>query len=108
MKVYTTHVIIDGSHEFIKPGMSAKVEILVEELHDTMIVPVQVVANRDGKKVCYVYSPGGPESRVVETGAFNDVFVQILSGLEVGEEVLLSPPRLLSKGSSVNSNGAGK
>ncbi len=108
VKVYTTHVIIDGSHDFIKPGMSAKVEILVEELHDTMIVPVQVVANRDGKKVCYVYSVGGPESHVVETGAFNDVFVQILSGLEVGEEVLLSPPKLLSTSPSDKTNGAGK
>jgi len=108
VKVYTTHVLIDGSHDFIKPGMSAKVEILVEELHDTVIVPVQVVANRDGKKVCYVYAAGGPQPRVVETGAFNDVFVQILSGLEVGEEVLLSPPKLLSTSASVKSDGAGK
>jgi RND family efflux transporter MFP subunit len=108
VKVYTTHVLIDGSHDFIKPGMSAKVEILIEELHDTMIVPVQVVANRDGKKVCYVFTPDGPKPRVVETGAFNDVFVQILSGLEVGEEVLLSPPRLLSTTASVKSDGAGK
>lgn len=108
VKVYTTHVIIDGSHDFIKPGMSAKVEILIEQLHDTMIVPVQVVANRDGKKVCYVYSGGGPEPREVETGAFNDVFVQILSGLEVGEEVLLSPPKLLSTSPAAKTNGAAK
>lgn len=106
VKVYTTHVIIDGSHDFIKPGMSAKVEILIEELHDTMIVPVQVVANRDGKKVCYVWSSGAAAPRVVETGAFNDVFVQVLSGLEVGEEVLLSPPRLLSTSPAVKTNGA--
>jgi RND family efflux transporter MFP subunit len=108
VKVYTTHVVIDGSHEFIKPGMSAKVEILVEELHDATIVPVQVVANRDGKKICYVYSSDGPKPRVVETGAFNDVFVQILSGLEVGEEVLLSPPKLLATSPSAKSDGAGK
>jgi len=106
VKVYTTRVVIEGTHDFIKPGMSAKVEILVEELHEVLIVPVQVVANRDGKKVCYVWSPGGAQPRVVETGAFNDVFVQILSGLEAGEEVLLSPPRLLSTGVSAKSDGA--
>lgn len=108
VKVYTTHVVIEGTHDFIKPGMSAKVEILVDELHDATIVPVQVVANRDGKKICYVHSPNGPQPRVVETGAFNDVFVQILSGLEVGEEVLLSPPRLLSTAANVKTDGAGK
>jgi RND family efflux transporter MFP subunit len=108
VKVYTTHVIIEGSHDFIKPGMSAKVEILIEELHDVLIVPVQVVANRDGKKVCYVWSPGAAQPRVVETGAFNDVFVQVVSGLEPGEEVLLSPPKLLSTSAGAALGGSGK
>jgi hypothetical protein len=31
----------------------------------------------------------------VETGAFNDTFVEIVSGLETGENVLLSPPRII-------------
>ena len=54
LKVYATEVEIEGSYDFLKPGMSAKVEILVEQLNDVVIVPVQVVANRGGKKVCYV------------------------------------------------------
>jgi len=95
LKVYTTHVTIDGSFDFLKPGMSAKVEILIEQLHDVIIVPVQVVANRGGKKVCYTITPQGPRQREVQTGAFNGVFVQIIDGLEVGEQVLLNPPRLI-------------
>ena len=75
--------------------MSAKAEILVEQLDDVLMVPVQVVANRGGRKVCYVATDGGPEERQVETGAFNDTFVEIVSGLEVGENVLLSPPRIV-------------
>jgi hypothetical protein len=31
----------------------------------------------------------------VQTGAFNDSFVEIISGLDVGENVLLSPPRVI-------------
>jgi HlyD family secretion protein len=94
LKVYTTQVPIEGTHDFLKPGMSAKVEILVEQLEDVIIVPVQVVANKGGKKVCYCLTPRGVEQRVVQTGSFNDTFVQVTDGLEVGEEVLLSPPRL--------------
>ena len=93
VKVYTTYVTIEGSHDILKPGMSAKVEILVEQLHDVKIVPVHVVANRAGKKFCYVAADSGPEEREVQTGAFNDTFVEIPSGLQVGEKVLLSPPR---------------
>jgi len=94
LKVYTTQVVIDGTHDFLKPGMSAKVEILVERLEDVIIVPVQVVANQEGKKVCYCLTPDGVKRRVVQIGSFNDTFVQIIDGLEVGEEVLLSPPRM--------------
>ncbi len=95
VKVYTTQVTIDGSHDILKPGMSVKVEILAEHLRDVLIVPVQVVANRSGRKVCYVATGSEPEEREVVTGAFNETFVEIVNGLEAGEEVLLSPPRLV-------------
>ena len=94
VKVYTTQVTIEGTHEMLKPGMSAKVEILVDQLYDVKIVPVHVVANRAGKKICYVATAADPEEREVQTGAFNNNFVEITSGLEVGENVLLSLPQM--------------
>ena len=103
VRVYSTSVGIDGAYDFIRPGMSAKVEILVEELKDVMIVPIQVVANRAGRKVCYIATPQGPKEREVKTGAFNDTFVQIVSGLQVGEEVLLTPPRIIEADSETKS-----
>ncbi|MHC4279880.1 MAG: efflux RND transporter periplasmic adaptor subunit [Planctomycetota bacterium] len=39
LKVYKTEVAIDGAHDFIKPGMSAKAEILVNHIKDALIVP---------------------------------------------------------------------
>ena len=103
VKLYTTHVVIEGSHDILKPGMSAKVEILVEQLHDVKIVPVHVVANRAGKKICYVATDSGPQEREVQTGAFNNTFVEIVSGLQVGEKVLLSPPRPVERENSYES-----
>ncbi len=92
LKVYTTLVKIHGTHDFLRTRMSCRVEILVRELHDVVIVPIQVVATRGGRKVCYVVTAQGTEEREVQTGAFNDTFVQIVSGLQGGEEVLLNPP----------------
>jgi len=92
VKVYTTKVSIEGSHDSVRPGMSAKVEILVDQLDDILIVPVQTVAIREGKKLCYVMASDTPQPRVVSTGAFDDTFVEIISGLEEGEQVLLNPP----------------
>lgn len=94
VKVYTTQITIDGAHDILKPGMSAKVEVLIEQLKNVLIVPIQVVANREGKKICYVATQKGPKQRQVQTGSFNDTYVHIISGLEVGEQVLLIPPKL--------------
>jgi RND family efflux transporter MFP subunit len=108
VKVYTTQVAINGTHEVLKPGMSAKVEILVDQLYDVKIVPVQVVANRAGKKVCYVATEHGPEEREVQTGAFNNTFVEITGGLEVGEQVLLSPPQMTASPAATESKDSSR
>ena len=92
LKVYKTLVSIDGTNDFLRTRMSCKVEILVRRLNDVLVVPIQVVANRGGKKVCYVSTPSGPTERFVQTGAFTDTQVQIIEGLEEGDEVLLNPP----------------
>jgi len=107
VKVYTTQVSINGKHDVLKPGMSAKVKIFVEQLDDIKIVPVQVVANRAGKKVCYLVHDDDVEQRDVQTGLFNDTFVEITKGLEVGEKVLLVPPRVVQPGLEEESSASG-
>ena len=95
LKVYSTDVRISGTYDFLKTGMTAKVQIVVEELKDIISVPIQTVVNREGKKLCYVVNGRGSEQREVQTGAFNDNFVEIKSGLAEGDKVLLNPPRLV-------------
>jgi len=99
LKVYKTLVRIDGTHDFLRSRMSCKVQILVEQLEDVIVVPIQVVSNRAGGKVCYVMTSGGHQEHVVQTGLFNDTFVEIIEGLEAGEEVMLNPPLFSELGS---------
>jgi len=93
LKVYATDVSIDGTHDFLKTGMTGKVDVIIDELHDVLYVPIQSVVTVEEKKVCYVMASNTPEQREVETGLFNDNFVEIKSGLTEGEQVMLNPPR---------------
>ena len=95
LKVYATQVGIKGEHLFLKPGMSAKVEIIVEELEDVLHVPIQAVANRGGRQVCYVKAPNGLQEREVQTGSFNESSIMIKEGLQQGEMISLNPPRII-------------
>jgi multidrug resistance efflux pump len=92
LKVYAVTIAIDGTQDWVKPGMSAKVEVLVNKLPDVVHVPVQAVSLNEGKQVCYVSGGLKPERREVETGEFTDEFIEIKKGLKEGEKVLLRPP----------------
>lgn len=93
LKVYPSQVRIDGTHDWLRPGMSAQVEILVASHEDVIYVPVQAVNYFGTDQVVYVRRGGSIERRVIEVGDFSDSFIEVVSGLEEGEEVLLLPPR---------------
>jgi len=92
LKVYETQISIEGVYPWLKPGMSTQVEIHVKELSDVVYVPIQAVSSSEGQRVCYVTRLAGSEKRVVETGEFNNEFIEIKSGLSQGEVVLLRAP----------------
>ena len=92
LKVYVTTVSIDGSRDWVKPGMSAKVEILVKQLTNVVHIPLQAVAPKNGKQICFVVKGGKSEERDIEVGDFNDEFIEVKSGLKEGENVLLNLP----------------
>ncbi len=108
LKVYLTTVAIEGTHEWVKPGMSAKVEILVNRLDDVIYVPIQAVVPEDGKQVCYVKSGGSSERREVQVGEFTDEFIEIRTGLREGEQVMLRPPMDLRPATTPDSEPADK
>ncbi len=91
LKVYQTTVTIGGTHDWLKPGMSAKVEIFVRQLRDVLYVPLQAVSENGGKHYCQVVN-GRTERREVELGEFNDEFIEIKKGLNVGDTVSLHVP----------------
>lgn len=92
LKVYAVTVAVDGMQEWVKPGMSSKVEIMVNRLEDVVQIPVQAVMLNEGKQVCYIAGGMKPERREVEIGEFTDDFIEIKQGLKEGERVLLRTP----------------
>ncbi len=95
-----------------RPGMSASVEINTESLKDVLSIPIQAVTTREPEEednedekaaeedeigedelleVVFLVQ-GDTVSRVeVTTGIQDDTYIQILSGLEEGQEIVTGP-----------------
>jgi RND family efflux transporter MFP subunit len=91
IKVYKTIVTIDGEVTKLKPGMTAVVEIHVDRLKNVLSVPVQAIVQIRRENWCYVNADGDIERRVLQLGRTNDKFVEVKSGLNEGDRVVLNP-----------------
>jgi len=110
-----------------RPGMSATVEILTEQIDDVLTVPIQSVTTRDDttsnikEKVLkkaqedqknddtkkktenafdeyvFVYEKGKALLKKVKTGVQDNTYIQILEGLKDGDEVVSGPFNVISK-----------
>lgn len=93
LKVYPCTIHINGYHPWMKPGMNAKVEIIVDQLADVLYVPVQSIEVEQDHHFCYISNNGNLERREISTGLFNDEFIEVRDGLKGGEAVALSLPK---------------
>ena len=75
----------------LKPGLTCELEILVEQRDDVLSAPIQSVVSVGGARFAFVVTPRGVERREVVIGVANDTDVEILSGLEEGEQVVMAP-----------------
>ncbi|MBL9117724.1 MAG: HlyD family efflux transporter periplasmic adaptor subunit [Verrucomicrobiaceae bacterium] len=96
LKVYPSTIHIAGLQDWLKPGMNAKIEIVINQLDDIVYVPVQSIEVENDQHFCYVNSGASLERRPVKTGAFNDEFIEVKSGVSVGDAVALTIPKALS------------
>jgi HlyD family secretion protein len=91
-KYFGVTVEIDQTEPRLRPGMTARVEILAEEREQALSVPLDAVFEREGRSLCYVARRGGFEEREVVLGPSNHDNVVVVQGLEAGERVALVDP----------------
>ena len=87
-----------------RPGDFAQVQIVTEKRDNVILVPRIAVLTDKGESVVYTLTPEEKptaERRIVEVGFTDDDHAQILSGLAVGEQVVVKGQRSLKNGSPV-------
>jgi HlyD family secretion protein len=92
VKTFEVTVLLNSSDLRLRPGMTASVSIISEELGNVLMVPHEAVFTEKGRYVCYLLKDNKLIPREVTVGKGNDDFVSITSGLSEGEEVSLINP----------------
>lgn len=115
---FTVRVRLDNPGYHIKPGMFGHVQLETERVKGAITVPREAVtfptddrsaaagAPQSGT-VTVVGADGKAQTRPVTTGASNDTYVAITSGLQPGEQVVTLSSRAIKDGQEVRVGSAG-
>lgn len=78
--------------ERLKPGGTARVSIIADTIQNTIVVPASAILNSDegGQKVMVITSDSIAHERKVNVGVRQGPRVQIVSGVQEGEQVVTS------------------
>ena len=91
IKEYATEVLIENPPEGLRPGMTAKVRVLVEQIPSALQVPLHAVLRVKGASYCIVVDESGNlQARVLRLGSANDASTVVESGLSEGEQVVVN------------------
>ena len=81
---------IDSS---VRPGMTAAVNIVVEELNDVVLVPNRAVRLVDSERVVYLLVNGQPVKKEIRLGSSSDTMSVVAVGdVKAGDQIILNPP----------------
>lgn len=110
---FRVKVVLEKPDPRVKPGMTAKVEIVTAEAPGVVAVPQQAVQTRwlDGKgkevtrregdssqrevTVAYLFVGNKAVRREVKTGIHDELWVEVTEGLAEGDQVITGPYRTL-------------
>lgn len=85
----------------LKPGMFARVDIILEKKEDAFIVPIKAVLSENNCKFVFVINGSIARKREIKTGIYQKDSVEIIEGLNVGEDVIIEGNYGLKDGANV-------
>jgi HlyD family secretion protein len=94
-------VDIPNPENLLKPGMYARVELLLEVRPDALMVPLEVLTGTEGRATVLVVRDGKVATVPVELGPTDGPVVQITKGLRPDAQVILQGKDLVRDGMAV-------
>jgi len=93
---FTVTVELTDADEFVKPGMTAAVNIIVEEVKDSILIPNRAVRLVDEERVVYVLVDGMPKDVKVSLGSTDGINSVLVTGeIKEGDPIILNPPSMM-------------
>ena len=106
-------VVLSGASPSLRPGMSASVSVIINQVVGVTTVPTSAVHTTGAGSTVTLFVKGKPDPVAVTVGASDATLTQILSGVKVGDTVVIAtitstiPSSTTGTGRSLTGGGFG-
>jgi RND family efflux transporter MFP subunit len=100
-RTLTVEATVDNADGALKPGLFAKVQVLVNRQSPAVMVPAESLLTFAGLTKLFVVENDHVVERVVKTGLKDGDYIEILEGARVGERVAVENLGRLSNGLAI-------
>lgn len=98
---YPVKIKIPNPEGLLFSGMTVEADIIIEARENALLLPVEAVEERGGEYLVFVKGEDGkPQPKKVKVGLRNESQVEIVEGLQEGDQVLLGVTETVSSGGS--------
>lgn len=98
---FEVELTLDSSSARLRPGMSVHATIVTAELDSVLVVPIQAIGRREIKgresETVFLVKDGKAYMQPITTGRSSAIHIEVTSGLNAGDEVIVGPYRVLAK-----------
>jgi len=88
-KTFLVRSVIDNPEHDIRPGMIGRVAFVRRIIPNAVTVPLFAIVDKGGERIVFIEKDGVAESRTISIGVIEGDRVQITSGLEVGDHLIV-------------------
>lgn len=87
---YETTIAFDEIKKGLRSGMTADIAIEVNKKENVLMISKGVIEKNNGERSVKVYAKGKAEKRIITIGVEGNDYVEVLSGLKQGEQIITS------------------
>ena len=100
-RTFPVEIAVDNADRTLKPEMVVRLELTRDVLRDVITVPQETIIRDERGTSVYVVADGAAARRVVELGPTSGADVVILSGVQPGDQIIVSGQADLAEGDRV-------
>jgi membrane fusion protein (multidrug efflux system) len=94
-------IYIPNPNRFLKPGMFSNVEVVLLEKPQTLVIPREAILEAKNEMSVFVVEGKQAVRRPITIGYEQDHMVEVLKGLNQGDQVIIKGQQLIKEGSAV-------